>query len=376
MNAWPRLLLLALLSFQMLSCGSKQPQPVEPEEPESEPKEAEEEEEQDPVVSAQSRIKEWLGTDLTERIASLGKELGKNIGLKMAGDKAVIGKAKGLSKDILKDPEVKKALEKISDKATEGLGNKLTLGWKAIQAGGIDAYKKKVKEDAKRVAVEVLTEHLRERVLKDERTAKMLKGFAPALKVQGKVAAVALQENLSPRVTKKILSIALRISAEGDKKEMADRVEQWIDRCQDHAKDEVEKLIRAVAELKSVQKTIGDLAIEVLEHKRTRKELIELAKNVINDADVNRSLVKVYDAAAFEKGDSQIRRTIVDTLNLPTVDRELFATMERLAGAEGAGPMIGRHTVEVSEDPEMAELVENFVVSVLEGCGDPTENDS
>ncbi len=370
-----KLVLFALILFQTLSCGSKPPSPAEPEKPEEKPA-ATEEEEKDPVVSAQSRIKEWLGTDLTGRIASLGKELGKEVGLKLAGDKAVIEKAGGLSKEIFKDQEVKNALEKVADKATEGLGNKLTLGWKALQAGGIDEYKKKVSDDAKRVAIEVLTDHVRESILKDERTAKMFKDFAPALKVQAKVAAVALQENLSPRVTKKILSIALRISAEGDKEEMADRVEQWIDRCEDHAKDEVEKLIRGVAELESVGIAVRNLALEVLEHERTKKELIELARNLIGNPDVNRSLVRVYDAAAFQKGDSQIRSAIVNTVNVPVLDQELFAAMERLANAEGAGPMIGKHALQVSEDEKMAELVENFIISVLEGCGDPTEDDS
>jgi len=182
-----------------------------------------------------------------------------------------------------------------------------------------------------------------------------------------------LQENLSPRVTKKILSIALRIAAEGDKAEVADRVEKWIKQCDDHAGEEVEKLLRAIAGLESIKVAVRDLAVEVIEHERTQKELSLLAKNLIGDADVNRGLVKVYNAAAFEKGDNEIRRHIVDTLKHPAVDREIFATMERLATAEGAGPMIGKHALKVSEDPELAELVEDFVVNVLETCGDPTD---
>ncbi len=367
------LLLLALLSFHLLSCGGKQPTGAATDvaEPADEPEDAGED--VDPVVSAQSRIKEWLGKDLTARLSSLGKELGKEVGLKLAADKKIVAKINGLSKVIFKDPEVKKQLEKIADKATEGFSNKLTLGWKALTSGGVDAYKKKVKADAQRVGVEVLTSHLKEHILKDERAAKLFKGFAPALKVQGKVAAVALQENLSPRVTKKILSIALRIAAEGDKAEVAARVEKWIKQCDDHAGEEVEKLLRAIAGLESIEVAVRDLAVEVVEHERTKKELSLLAKNLIGDADVNRGIVKIYKAAAFEKGDKEIRRHIVDTLNHPAADREIFAAMERLATAEGAAPMIGKHALKVSEDPELAELVEDFVLNVLETCGDPID---
>ncbi len=365
--------LFAVSILLQLSCGSRQPAKTETEvKPEEETKKSKEE----AVISAKSRIKEWLGKDLTESIASLGKEMGKDIGQKLATDKKVIDQVTTLSTTILKDQGIKAQLKKISDKATEGLGNKLTLGWKALKAGGIDAYKKKVKEDASRVGVEVLTAHLRDHVLKDERTAELLKNFGPALKIQGKVAAVAVQENLSPRITKKILTIALRIAAEGDKSEMAGRVEAWIASCQEHTQDEVEKMIRKVAKLKSVEVAIRNLAIEVLKHDTTKRELKTLAKKIIGNKEVNKSLVKVYEAAAFEKGDGQIRKTMLEALGRPIVDQELFATMTRLADAEGSGPMIGRTTAKVTEDPALADLVENFVMSLLETCGDPTEDNS
>jgi len=370
MRVWFVIFLFAISVLPQLSCGGKQPGTKEaPVEEEEEAIKSEEE----AVVSAKSRIQEWLGKDLTASIASVGKELGKDIGQKLAADEKVISQVKSLSTTILKDREIKAQLKKISDKATEGLGNKLTLGWKALKAGGIDAYKKKVKEDASRVGVDVLTAHLKDHVLKDERTALLLKDFGPALKIQGKVAAVAVQENLSPRVTKKILTIALRIAAAGDKSEMANRVEAWIAGCQEHTEDEVEKLIRKVAELPSVEAAVAGLAIEVLKHDTTKKELKALAKKIVSNKEVSRSLVKVYEAAAFEKGDAQIRKTMTEALQKPIVDQELFSTMAQLAGAEGAGSMIGRYTAQVVEDPALADLVENFVMSLLEACGDPTE---
>ncbi|MDJ0762156.1 MAG: hypothetical protein QNJ97_04130 [Myxococcota bacterium] len=365
------ILLLFPLSLGLFSCGSKQPTETGASELDSAGDAGPTEEEA--VASAQTRIKDWLGKDLTARIALLGKDLGKNVALKLARDSEVAGEAKALSKRVFKDKEVKKQLEKVSDKATAGLGNKLTLGWKALQAGGIKAYKEKIRADARRVALDVLIEHIQNDVLKDERTAKLLKDFAPALKMQGKVVAVSVQEHLSAKVTKKVLAIALTISAAGDKAKMADRVEAWIERCEDHAKDEIEQLILDVAELPAVQQAVRSLALDVLTHERTEAELTVMARALLDDGDVNRALVRVYEAAAFEKGDAQIRSAIVNTISMPAVDTELFAAMERLATAEGAGPMMARHAASASEDPAMADLIEDFVVSVLEACGNPIE---
>jgi hypothetical protein len=273
MNVRPKLLLLVLFSAQLLSCGGKKPPPSETG-AEGAGKETEKEK-QEAVEEAKIRIKDWLGKELTERMAVVGKELGKDVGEKLAADKNVLAKAKGLSDGIFKDEEVKKQVDKIADKATAGVGNKLTLGWKALTSGGVDAYKKKVKEDAKRVAMDALMDHLRDSVLRDPRMAKLLKDFSPALKLQTKVAAIALQENLSPKVTQKILAIALQISAETHKAEMASRMEKWVEGCEDHAGDEVEKLLRSMAGRKSMNDAVRNLAMDEAGARRHGAQLAE-----------------------------------------------------------------------------------------------------
>ena len=332
----------------------------------------EEEGREQAVESAQERIKRWLGEELTQKVSELGKELGKNLGLKLAEDPAVIDKAEKLTQKVLKHKEVKKRLGKISDKATEGFAKKLTLGWKALTAGGVDAYKKKVKESTQKVAVEVLAVYLREGVLKDDRTAGLLKGFGPALKVQGKVTAVAVEENLSPVVSKKILGTALSIAAAGDRSDVAQRVDEWVASCQDPTQTEVERLMKGVGDLESVEEALRGLAIEVLEHERTKAALVDMAVKLIDDKEVNKVLVKVYEAAAFEKGDDIVKRRFEDVLSLTVVDTELFAAIERLAGAGGSAAMINRHAASVSQDPELAKLIERFIVNIFETCGDPT----
>jgi hypothetical protein len=109
----------------------------------------------------------------------------------------------------------------------------------------------------------------------------------------------------------------------------------------------------------------------VLGHETTKREVIEMTRALLENRDVHNSLIKVYEAAAFEHGDNVVRGRLEETLNLPMVNDEIFATMGRLAEAKGAQSLIGRYFAVIGEDYRVAELVENFVMSLLEACGDP-----
>ena len=80
-----------------------------------------------------------------------------------------------------------------------------------------------------------------------------------------------------------------------------------------------------------------------------------------------------YDDAAFERGDKKVRESLEKMMATPRVDEEVFAAMDRLAEAEGAGPIIEKHLSKVGEDPELGKLADEFVLSLLETCGDPTK---
>lgn len=325
------------------------------------------------VLSAQDRIKQWLGNVVTEKIGALGEQLGKDLGEQLAKDEAVLKEADTLTKAVLKDKDVKKEMDKIADKATEGAWNKLTLAWKALRSGGVDAYKKKVKESTSAIANEVISDHLKNGVLKDPRMAETMKKFIPVLQLQAKVTAVAVEENLSPKVSKKILGIALRLAAAGESAESSAKVESWIEGCDTHVQVEVEKLLTGVAGLETVDGAVRDLTIAVLKHATTKREVTAMVTNLTKDKDVRAAMTKAYENAAFEKGDKAVRASIEKIVALPKVDDELFATLGRLAEAAGAAGIMEQHLSKVSEDPALAQLVDDFVVGLLDTCGDPTK---
>ncbi len=324
------------------------------------------------VAEAQQQIRNWLGRDVTEKVSRIGSDLGKIIGEKFASNPQVIAEFKKLAADVLKAPEVKSRLKKIEERATAGFTKKLSLGWRALKAGGIDEFKNKVSADAQRVAVEIVGRHVREEVLKDERFKALLKDFSPVLKVQGQVAALAMQENLSPRVTKKILSLALTISSAKGDPVMAERVSSWLRGCEGDEDTYIQKMMADVAALPSLDQAAVGLGVEVLGHERTRKELVQMVVTLVDDPQVNKALEKVYEAASFEKGDEEIKKAMSALIVMEIVDTELFSALNRLAGAEGAGPMIGRHMKTVSGDQRLAIIVEDFVLGLLETCGDPS----
>ena len=371
-----RTTLSALCCIALLSCGGKQSTDTAPK-PEQDTGTAagsEASAENKSADDAQKRIRTWLSSDIAVKVQETAKKAGKNLGAELAGNSAVIKGAEDLTGAILKDETVKPKLDKIEDKATQGFSKKLTLGWKALRAGGIDEFKAKVAADAQRVGTEALGAHLRNVVLKDPRMSALMKNFSQVLKLQGQVAAVALQENLSSKVNSLILSLALRFAAAGGSEAAAERVDAWISACEDDAAARVEAMLEDVTGLQSVNDALQSLAVEVLTHERTKKELVQMFSKLLDDADVNAALVSVYEAAAFEKGDDAIRQAMDQVLALEVVDTELFATLERLAAAEGAGEIIGRNLSKAADDPKLAALVEDFIISILETCGDPARN--
>ncbi|MBW2278537.1 MAG: hypothetical protein JRF63_13670, partial [Deltaproteobacteria bacterium] len=214
---------------------------------------------------------------------------------------------------------------------------------------------------------------VREHLFKHERMAQTMQKFMPVLKLQGKVAAVSVEENLSPEAAKKILGIALRLVAAGDSAASAEKVEAWIGECEGHVQDEIEKFFSGVAGLKSLEKALQDLTVEVLSHKRTNDELTAMVYSLTKDKETRKAMTKAYEDAAFEKGEKKVRASLEKMMATPRVDEEVFAAMDRLAEAEGAGPIIEKHLAKVGEDPEMAELADQFILSLLETCGDPTK---
>jgi hypothetical protein len=359
------------------ACGSKQPEKTTPtkdvdtEGAKDTEKEAEKEK---AVQEAKKEIQHWISEDVAKKFTATGLAHGKVLGDKLARNDAILDEAKALSKDVLKGKKIKPRLKEIEDKATAGFGKKLTLGWKALKAGGIDEFKKKVSEDAKRVAMEVLTEHLKNDVLKDPRAGELFKAASPVLKVQGRIAAIALQENISPKVAQKIMSIALRIAAAGDNTEIAGRVQNWITTCEVEMNAKIDKAMAEVSALKSLQDALTGIASEVLSHPRTKKELSTMINALLDDKQIYEGLIKVYEAAAFEKGDPAIAEAMKVVIELEIFDKQLFETLTRLAEAKGAGVIIGKHLKTVGEDPALATIVEDFILSVLDTCGDPADN--
>ncbi len=368
--------LIGLLCIAMLSCGGKHKgsEKTSPKDTDTAGQAENKGAPDDKKVSdTKKRIRAWLNVAVIAKIADLGKQTGKDIGNKLASSPEVLKAAKELTSAILKDGNIKPKLDAIEDKATSGFTKKISLGWKALKAGGIAEFKSKVGSDAQRVGTEVLGVHIQNVILKDPRFSEMMKDFKPILKIQGQMAAVALQENLSPKVSSMILNISLRIAASSGSDAMAEHIDSWLSACEDDATERTEALMQDIKNLKSIQDALKGLAVEVLKHERTKKELIQMFKKLLDNGEVNAGLTAVYEAAAFEKGDDEIRKAMEKVLAVPIVDQEIFAVLEKLSTAPGAADIIGKHLKTISDDPKLATLIEDFIISILETCGDPSK---
>ncbi|MDD5306270.1 MAG: hypothetical protein PHU25_03010 [Deltaproteobacteria bacterium] len=362
--------LLVAIAALAVACSGAKNEP--PKTGQAEGADASKKAEKKTVVTAEDRIKAWLGDELSAKVKTLGSELGAQVGGNLAGSEKITDGARKLGKAVFKDKDVAARLDKVAGKATEGLGAKLKLGWLALQAGGIDEYKKQVGDRTQEIASDVLAKYLRDKVLKDKRMTDLIQRFVPLLKLQAKVAAVSVEQNLSPRAAKKILGIAIRVAAAGSSDEAAAAVEGWITQCDPKVSGEVEALLRGIAGLKSVDDAISGLAVEILGHETTKRELAVMVRNIIDDKDAYKAMIKAYEAAAFDKGEDEVRKRVNAIVELKVVDRELFAALDRLASAPGAQALMAKHVSKVGEDPELAALLETFIVNLLDACGDPT----
>lgn len=322
---------------------------------------------------AEKQVTSWLGKQASAKAAELGEKLAAQLGFKVIDDPAVAKEINKLIGKILKAKTVKEQTDKIADKATSGFFNKMKLGWKALQAGGIDEYKKKVKEDTTRIATEVIEAHVTGVVMKDPRMAQVMKKFMPVLQLEAKIAAIPMQENMSPEAAQKLLGLALKLEVAGKSKETAAKVEAWSAKCDPHMVSSLEKLFASVAKLKSVETGLEGLVVEVVGHPTTERELVTMMTNIMKDKDAHKAMTKAYEDMAFQNGEKAVRSDLEKIVALPIVDNELFATLERLAAAEGAGAIMEKHFKVVGEDPEMAKLVDGFIVDIIDTCGDPAK---
>ncbi|HUT77459.1 MAG TPA: hypothetical protein VM285_07220 [Polyangia bacterium] len=322
------------------------------------------------AAKARNRISVWLGEAAGTRVSAMGKEFGKQLGLKLSSDPEVLGKFQQLATAVLADKKVKQELKVLEDKATEGFSKKLTLGWKALTSGGIDAYKQKVTDNTKRVASEVIAAWVKDHVMKDERFAASLKRLLPVLKLKGMVAALSLQDNMSPAVSKKVFVVALKLAASGDSDQTSKRVEEWTGKCDGLAEREIETLFTRVTALDTLSKGVAGLVVNVLGHETTKRELAQMVLNLAQDHAARPVMIEAYENAAFEKGDPAVRASIEKLVRLEAMDRELFAALERIGDANGAPAMIERHLTKVGEDPKLAAEIEGFVIRLISACGD------
>jgi hypothetical protein len=121
-----------------------------------------------------------------------------------------------------------------------------------------------------------------------------------------------------------------------------------------------------------VKKAVENLAVEILNHPTTKRELAQMMINILEDKNAYNAAVKVYEEVAFDKGEQDIHKSIINLFNLPVVDTQLFLSLNNLAKAKGAGNLMSKHISQISEDKKMAELIDNFLINLLVTCGDIT----
>lgn len=361
----------AALVVAALGCSSKKPDVKDQGKAGTAAADAGAPNEEPEVKEAEDQVASWLGKQASAKVAELTEKLASELGFKMAADPKVAAELKKLIGAILKAKPVKEQTDKIAEKATSGFLNKVKLGFKALAAGGVDEYKKKVKEDTTRIATEVIEDHAKNVVLKDPRMAQLMKKFMPMLQLQAKIAAIPMQENMSPEASQKLLGLALKLSVAGKSKETAGKVEAWSTKCDPHMVAALEKLFQKLAKLKSVEAAFQGIAVEVVGHETTQREFAVMMANIMKDKDAHKAMTKAYENAAFDNGEKAVRGSIGKVVVLPVVDTELFAALDRLATAEGAPVIIEKHFKVIGEDPEMAKLVDGFIIDLLKTCGDP-----
>ena len=358
-----RNIIIAVIILILAACGSKKPKAGDATSTDDGAASAQQEE-------AKSQIVRWLGEDAAKQVAEAGKKTAKKLADKILESEKVTEAIGYLISEVFKQKEVKKKIDKIADKATSGVKNKITLLGKAIASGGVSDYKKKVKQRGTDVAKEILEHRIQNELLKDERMKDVIKKLIPMLKIQGQLATATIQGNMSPKVSQKLFSITLNLAVEGSSEETSEKVSEWISNCEGHAEDEMVNLLKKVGKLSSLKKALRELAVDVLKHPRMVDELANMTLRILEDDEAWDAAIDAYKTVALDKEEEEISEKMTALFELPVIDDEIFNTLNVLAEAEGANDIIETHLAIVAEDEKMAQLVENFLVSLLDTCGE------
>ncbi|MBN2716143.1 MAG: hypothetical protein JXX14_09840 [Deltaproteobacteria bacterium] len=365
-----KIVLVASIMLSQAACGSKKPK-TESAKPAGDTEDTDSTQVLgDQQAEAQSKIVKWLGSDAAEKVSEAGKKTAKKLADKMLESEQVTEAIGYLIAEVFKQEDVKKKIDKIADKATSGVKNKLTLLGKAIASGGVSDYKKKVKQRGTEVAREILAERVQNELLKDERMKDVIKKLIPMLKIQGQLATATIQGNMSPRVSQKLFTITLNLAVDGNSDKTAQKVEEWIANCEGHAEEEMVQLLKKVGKLKSLQKAMRGLAVDVLKHPRMVDELSQMTLRILEDDDAWDAAVDAYKSVALDSSEDEIREKMTALFELSVINDEIFNTLNVLAEAEGASAIIEEHLSSAAEDEKMATLVEEFLVSLLDTCGE------
>ena len=356
-------IVVATTVVALTACGSKKPKTESAEQTPDTDANAQQ-------AEAESQIVHWLGEDAAQTVTEAGKKTAKKLADKMLESEEVTDAIGYLISEVFKQKDVKKKIDKIADNATSGVKNKLTLLGKAIASGGVSDYKKKVKQRGTEIAKEILEARIQNELLKDDRMKDVIKKLIPMLKIQGQLATATIQGNMSPKVSQKLFTITLNLAVDGNSDKTAQKVEEWIANCEGHAEDEMVNLLKQVGKLKSLQKALRELAVDVLRHDRMVSELSAMTLRILDNEAAWNAAIDAYKAVAMDEDESEIRDKMTVLFNLPVIDDEIFKTLNVLAEAEGANALMEEHLAIATEDEKMAALVEDFLVALLDTCGE------
>lgn len=356
--------ILLILLFLVTACGSKKPSAKSGSEEDTTEATSTQHSE------AEGKIEKWLGDEAAKKLSKAAKKMAGDVAQKTVASPEVEEATGYLISEVFKQKDVKKRIDKIADEATSGIGNKLRLLGKAIISGGASDYKKKVQKKGTAIAKEILEDRIKNELLKDERMNEVAKKLLPLIAIQGKLAAATLQGNLSPKVSQKIFSIALTLSVEGKSDETAERVEKWIAECEGYAEDEMADLLKKIGKIKTLQKAIQSLVVEALKHPTMVKELSEMTLRILDDDAAYEAAVQAYEYVALDKNEKKMKSKMRTLFELPVIDDELFKTLNLLAEKKGSTALMEKHFSQIGKDKKMAELVDNFLVSLMVTCGD------
>ncbi len=320
------------------------------------------------VTAAQDRVRAWISHDLAARLSQSLQPLGRSLGRTLARDQELLKAARSLGESLIADREVKAELTRIGEKATSGFTRQLSLGLKILQDGGPDAYAAKVRASVESGAVEALAAHLQTRVLTDDRMIGLLEKAAGSFDLTATFARYGKDDPGQAAVSRRILDEVQRLTTGVRAADVPGRIDAYIASCGGQATPVLEKLSAEVGALPSVTRSVRELSLAVLRHKKTHHEAILLIRTLLKNKDIENAVEGVYEAALFEKGEKEIRKRLDATMAIPALDDEIFKTLGRLAASPGAGPLMARHLGPVATDKALTSRVETSLLGLFDRC--------